>query len=78
MIVFDFSFITHVIDQVLQNFEEEASADNRPSVEELAEFFKLLGQLIQIILVKFVDLYMIFDLFPLLVPAVSIIRAASF
>ena len=76
--MFDFSFITHVIDQVLQNFEEEASADNRPSVEELAEFFKLLGQLIQIILVKFVGLYMIFDLFPLLVPAVSIIRALSF
>ena len=76
--MFDFSFITHVIDQVLQNFEEETSADNRPSVEELAEFFKLLGQLIQIILVKFVGLYMIFDLFPLLVPAVSINRALSF
>ena len=76
--MFDLSFITLVIDQVLKYFEEEASADNRPSVEECAEFFKLLGQLIQIILVKFVDLYMIFDLFPLLVPAVSIIRAASF
>ena len=76
--MFDLSFITLVIDQVLKYFEKETSADNRPSVEELAEFFKLLGQLIQIILVKFVDLYMIFDLFPLLVPAVSIVRAASF
>ena len=76
--MFDLSFITLVIDQVLKYFEEKTSADNRPSIEELTEFFKLLGQLIQIILVKFVDLYMIFDLFPLLVPAVSIIRAASF
>ena len=76
--MFDLSFITLVIDQVLKYFEEEASADNRPSVEELSKFFKLLGELIQIILVKFVDLYMIFDLFPLLVPGVSIIRAASF
>ena len=77
MVKFDFSLITLVIDQILKNFEEETSAKHGPSIEECAEFFKLFGQFIQIILVEFVYLHEVFDLFFLFIPAVSILRTVS-
>ena len=74
MVKFDFSLITLVIDQILKNFEEETSAKHGPSIEECAEFFKLFGQFIQIILIEFVYLNEVFDLFFLFIPATSILR----